>query len=451
MAISAPTTIFDDISSYDVGSYASSSFTPVAGRHYVFEIGIDSNNTLGTISSVIFSGTGLTPIVIDDRSGDAGLRRVAVYQCICTAGPTAGTITVNTSGGVGQVIAIRIYERTGVDPNTPVPAGNIHYNADIGTSATVSMGAFVNGESNTIIVAIGTDTTTVTVSSPMVEESPEQTGWSAKGGPDCTLGSAYAPQNVATPALTFTDSLAWAAIGFEIASAGVGGGGSSPTITPTGLALAITLGTPAPLEVFFPTGQAMSISLGTPTIPSQTILTLNPSGFLLSWTQGTFTTENDITMLPAGGPLGLSLGTVSIRGDTLQVPTGFLLTISRGSPGVNAGSSPLVIPLGLVISSTLGSVGINTRVFPPGLTALAFTVGTPSIGLAGQLAVIPTGLAITSSIGTVTMVISPSMLVAGFPIGIILGNTGTQVTGAVSGPKSGDGGSFSRARFIGGI
>lgn len=157
-----------------------------------------------------------------------------------------------------------------------------------------------------------------------------------------------------------------------------------PTVNPTGLALALSLGTPvisASVNIS-PSGFALAFSLGTPNISTGASVAVNPLGLLAVFELGTFTAEINTNVIVTGTQLTLSLGTpVIVLSDQITTisPPGFGLSLSLGTPLVVVSKSLLVSGFNLVFSLGVPTVQKSDEavtVTPIGLQ-MNFSLGFP--------------------------------------------------------------------------
>lgn len=226
MTISAPSVIHSAAGGFTTNPYSSGSFTPVAGRHYLVEVSVEANNgQTAAITSLTFTGTGLTLTQRGTSAAVSVSRALFVYEGIATGTPTSGTITV-TAGPSGQIVVImlRVMERTGTDG---INTSNVVITDGSSDTPTVAMGTFDGAGSHTVGVFVTHGAPTITASAPWTEESAEL----EPGFGNLSLASVYAAEN-GDPEATLSIERAFEMIGLELIETGGGGGNTAPD-TPT--------------------------------------------------------------------------------------------------------------------------------------------------------------------------------------------------------------------------
>lgn len=181
------------------------------------------------------------------------------------------------------------------------------------------------------------------------------------------------------------------------------------TITPTGLAVTASLGTPVVSggAAVAPTGLGMSMSLGTPV------------------------TSGGATIAPTGLGLTTALGTPVVSGGSAQAPTGLSVTASLGTPVVSGGAT--LLPTGLAMTAELGIPAISAAggvTVLPTATTMTASLGTPVVS--GASAVSVTGLGVTASLGTPVVTGGATLAPAGLGLSADLGTPFVSVGGAAS-------------------
>lgn len=352
-------------------------------------------------------------------------------------GLTPGTGSLTFSSGHGSTKDFACISLGGVDTGTPTgTASHIESASNLNNSAVATTaGGYLIGA----LVAEATPTITAQNSQTQLYDTLiSTTGFHV--GKQTAAGTSTQDRYT----LTGTGTHWGALVSVQINAASA----SSITVTPTGIALTSSLGTPAPVEVLPVTGFAITSALGTPSLSLQGNLIESPTGVAGTFSVGTFTVQNDITMAPNGGTISLPLGTVSITADSLQTPVGSSASFSIGAPVIGVTIPPtglaitttlgtatpilgtIVVPTGVSMISAVGAVVFQgTVVVTPTMAAVTSTLGTPSIQ--GTSLQAPTGFAVTSSVGTPVPAVSAITLQ---PTGFFLQALFRipQITGAVS-------------------
>lgn len=240
---------------------------------------------------------------------------------------------------------------------------------------------------------------------------------------------------VGTPALSSTVTVTPTGI----ASAGVLG---APTVTapattsPSGIASGAAIGTPSATgqTTVSPSGVASAAAPGTPTLTGSTSVT--PGGIAGASTTGTPTLSSSMVATPTGIPSAAATGTPTASSSTTASPTGIPSAAAVGSPTLSepAGSTT-VTPTGIPSAISVGTPALAapTSVQPSGIASAA-ALGSPTLSTPGTVTVQPTGIASRFAAGTPTITPWTVLRPTGIPTKKFVGQplllTSTRVTPA---------------------
>jgi hypothetical protein len=225
MSIGAPATIFNAVGTYQSATIATGAFTPVAGRHYLVELlRVKGNGNVADVSSIVFSGDGLatfTPVAEGNVASD--FRKLRAWSAIATASPTEGAITVTIADGTTTQMILRVFEREGVDPDTPYVVANVVNNGtDSGTGGSPIDMAAADAAGNVFVglYAHLTTAVTVTVDAPWTRDATDVAMTAVAG----KAVSIYGDGSNGDPTVTFGTNNSCRRIGIELVAASTGGG-----------------------------------------------------------------------------------------------------------------------------------------------------------------------------------------------------------------------------------
>ena len=129
------------------------------------------------------------------------------------------------------------------------------------------------------------------------------------------------------------------------------------SITPTGIAVAAAVGTPALAQSFSvtPTGIAVPAALGSPTIAQA--LTVIPDGLAVPLDLGTPTLAQPMAVVPDGIPVATALGSPALAQPMAVTPASIAVPVTLGSPAVATTGGTVTRPnTGTVSRPTAGTV-----------------------------------------------------------------------------------------------
>lgn len=210
---------------------------------------------------------------------------------------------------------------------------------------------------------------------------------------------------------------------------------SGQTITPTGIASTLALGSPTvttgAVDVSA-TGIASTVALGQPTVTTGAV-DVSPTGIASTLALGEPTvTQGGVTISATGIASTLAIGEPTITvGDVSVSPTGIASTLAVGTPTVTSGLS--VVPTGIASTLAIGQPAVTTGAVTVSATGIAsaLALGTPVI-TTGAVDITATGIASTLAIGTPTVTVTaPTIEVTGIASALALGQP-TITTGAVT-------------------
>lgn len=135
--------------------------------------------------------------------------------------------------------------------------------------------------------------------------------------------------------------------------------------------------------------------------PGPALITITPSGLAVPVTLGTPATAGPgLSIAPAGLPIALALGSPTLAdGSLATAPAGLAVPVNLGAPAL-ADSSMAITPSGLAVPVHLGqpAAGDSTMNIGPGGLAVPVALGTPAAGDT-SMSVAPAGLAIPVALG----------------------------------------------------
>jgi hypothetical protein len=212
------------VSGYSDGTHDSSAFTPEAGRFYLIRVGIYDDNDAGSLTSVAFTGTGLTPALVNEGGVDAIaaangytpqlFRSVRWYYGYGSAG-TSGVIRVTVSG-IAHVL-LHVFYVTGVDDTTPFEQVVVNEGSD--AAPLVPMSAFSHADNAAVFGACLFDgagawaTNSFAADSPLTEEAAEHHEGTYSS---FACGGGFHTGNDQNPSGTLNKVMEWGAVGIEL-------------------------------------------------------------------------------------------------------------------------------------------------------------------------------------------------------------------------------------------
>ncbi|TXH44123.1 MAG: hypothetical protein E6Q97_33220 [Desulfurellales bacterium] len=210
---------------------------------------------------------------------------------------------------------------------------------------------------------------------------------------------------------------------------------SGQTITPTGIASTLALGSPTittgAVDVTA-SGIASTLALGQPTVTTGAV-DVSPTGIASTLALGQPTiTQGGVTIDATGIASTLALGQPTITvGDVSVLPTGIASTLAIGTPTITSGLS--VLPTGIASTLAIGQPTLTTGAVTVSATGIASTlvVGQPAI-TTGEVTVSATGIDSTLALGQPTVTVTaPTIEVTGIASTLALGQP-TITTGDVT-------------------
>lgn len=210
---------------------------------------------------------------------------------------------------------------------------------------------------------------------------------------------------------------------------------SGQTITPTGIASTLALGSPTittgAVDVTA-SGIASTLALGQPTVTTGAV-TVSPTGIASTLALGEPTiTQGGVTISATGIASTLAIGQPTITvGDVSVSPTGIASTTAIGTPTITSGLS--VLPTGIASTLAIGQPTLTTGAVTVSATGIASTLvmGQPTV-TNGEVTVSVTGIASTLALGQPTVTVTaPTIEVTGIASALALGQP-TITTGDVT-------------------
>jgi hypothetical protein len=131
--------------------------------------------------------------------------------------------------------------------------------------------------------------------------------------------------------------------------------------------------------------------------------TLTPAGVSLTLTGGTPSVVVGTVLAPAGASLTLTGGTPAVNVGTTLVPAGASLTLTGGTPTVTATANVVLTPAGGSLTLTGGTPAISSILLTPAGATLTLTAGTPVVS--NTLLITPAGGSLTLTGGTPQVII----------------------------------------------
>lgn len=131
--------------------------------------------------------------------------------------------------------------------------------------------------------------------------------------------------------------------------------------------------------------------------------TLTPAGVSLALTAGTPAVVVGTVVAPAGASLTLTGGTPAVNVGSTLVPTGASLTLTGGTPTVTATANVVLTPAGASLTLTGGTPAISSILLTPAGATLTLTAGTPVVS--NTRLITPTGGSLTLTGGTPQVII----------------------------------------------
>lgn len=148
------------------------------------------------------------------------------------------------------------------------------------------------------------------------------------------------------------------------------------TIAPTGLAVAVAIGSPTVAQAMTvaPNGLAVAVAFGSPTVSQA--LTVAPTGLAIAVTFGQPAASQAMTVAPAGLAVPVGLGVPAVTQALTVAPGGIAVPVDLGAPVV--AQALAAAPAGLAVPVAFGQPTV--AFVPPGpVRDISFTVGPPEV------------------------------------------------------------------------